>query len=166
MNRGQKSPILLTILLMISEEFIKSIILEEIKNSDLFLIDVMVSASKKINVFVDGMNGVTVKNCASLSMAIEKNIDQENDDYELEVSSPGLDKPLKLHIQYEKNLGRVLDIITKDGNKTTGELIKVSEDCIEIKAKKKEKEKKELVLKNYVFDFSDIKSAKVVVQFN
>lgn len=166
MNRGQKSPILLTVLLMISEEFIKSIILEEIKNSDLFLIDVMVSASKKINVFVDGMNGVTVKNCASLSMAIEKNIDQENDDYELEVSSPGLDKPLKLHIQYEKNLGRVLDIITKDGNKTTGELIKVSEDCIEIKAKKKEKKKKELVLKNYVFDFSDIKSAKVVVQFN
>jgi len=166
MNRGQKSPILLTILLMISEEFIKSIILQEIKNSDLFLIDVMVSASKKINVFVDGMNGITVKNCASLSMAIEKNIDQENDDYELEVSSPGLDKPLKLHIQYEKNLGRVLDIITKDGNKITGELIKVSEDCIEIKTKKKEKKKKELVLKNYVFDFSDIKSAKVVVQFN
>ena len=81
----------------------------------------MVTPANKINVYVDSMKGVSLQDCASLSRVIENNINSNNDDYELVVSSPGLDKPLKLHLQYEKNLGRVLDIITKDGNKTTGE---------------------------------------------
>lgn len=155
---------------MISIELIKSIVIEEIAGSDLFLVDVMVTPVNKINIYIDSMKGVTIQDCSSLSRVIENKINRNNDDYELEVSSPGLDKPLKLHLQYEKNLGRMLDIITKDGIKTTGKLTKVNRDCIEIKTEIKEKDKhknkKEPVLKNYVFDFSNIKSAKVVVQFN
>ena len=155
---------------MITEEYIRRLVIEQIKNSDLFLVDVIVSPSKRINVYVDSMSGVKISDCVRLSRTIENNLPGDDDNYELEVSSPGLDKPLKLHLQYQKNMGRNLDIVTKDGLKTTGKLVKVSEDHIEIKAEDKEKKKhknlKQPVLKNYVFDFSEIKSARVVVQFN
>lgn len=145
-------------------------IIEEIKNSDLFLVDVLISSSGKINVYIDSMSGVRIEDCTRLSRLIENSINRDNDDYELEVSSHGLDKPLKLHMQYEKNLGRELDIVTKDGNKTTGKLVNVTRDHIEIKGKDKEKGKhkniRQPVVKNYVFDFNEIKSAKVVVHFN
>jgi len=155
---------------MISEDIIRKMVLEEIKNSDLFLVDVRVSSSRKVNVYVDSMSGVRIEDCARLYRAIENNINRDNESYELEVSSPGLDKPLKMNLQYEKNLGRELNIITKDGSKTTGTLMKVTGDHIEIQAKDKETRKqkniKHPVLKNYVFGFNEIKSARVVVQFN
>lgn len=155
---------------MLSEEYIRRIVREQINNSDLFLVDIKVSPSKKINVYVDSMNGIKISDCARLSRSIENSLAADYDDYELEVSSPGLDKPLKIHRQYQKNVGRNIDIITKDGHKITGKLIKVYEDHIEIRAEEKVKSKhnnlKQPVLKNYVFDFSEIKSAMVVVEFN
>jgi ribosome maturation factor RimP len=155
---------------MINEEFIRKLVLDETDNSDLFLVDIKVSSSNKINIYVDSMSGVKISDCARLSRTIEGILSGHTDNYELEVSSPGLDKPLKLHLQYKKNLGRNLDVVTKDGRKTTGRLVKVSEDQIEIESENKEKSKdkklKQPVLKKYVIDFNKIKSARVAVQFN
>lgn len=155
---------------MISEEFIRKLVLEEINNSDLFLVDVTVSSSNKINIYVDSMSGVKISDCARLSRTIEGILTRHTDNFELEVSSPGLDKPLKLHLQYEKNLGMNLDIVTKDGRKTTGRLVKVSKTQIEIETDNKEKGKSKNIkqpgLKKYVIDFNKIKSARVAVQFN
>jgi ribosome maturation factor RimP len=155
---------------MISEGYIKSIINNEIKNMNLFLVDLKISSSNKINVFIDSMKGVTIEECAKLSFMIKEKLNKHIDDYVLEVSSPGLNKSLILPLQYEKNLGRYLDIITKDGIRKTGRLTKVFRNGIQIKSevtvKNKQGRKREHVAKDYVFDFTDIKSAKVIVSFN
>jgi len=168
--RGHESPILLKLILMISEEHIKSIINNEIRNRNLFLVDLKMSSSNKINVFIDSMKGVTLEECAKLNFMIKEKLNKHIDDYVLKVSSPGLNKSLILPLQYEKNLGRYLDIITKDGKKTTGRLTKVTRNGIQIKSevavKDKPGRKRERVTKDYVFDFTDIKSAKVIVSFN
>lgn len=155
---------------MISDNYIKSIINDEIRSRNLFLIDIKINSVNKINVFIDSMKGVTIEECATLSFIIKEKLNKHLDDYALEISSPGLDKSLVLPVQYKKNLGRDLDIITKDGNKTTGKLTQVFRNGIEIKTevtkRKKSNKKKEHVIKKHVFDFADIKSAKVIVLFN
>ena len=155
---------------MINDNYIKSLINDEIRSKKLFLIDIKINSSNKINVFIDSMKGVTLEECATLSAIIKEKLNKYLDDYALEVSSPGLDKSLVLPVQYKKNLGRDLDIITKDGNKTTGRLTQVFRNGIEIKTevteRKKPNKKKEHVTKKHVFDFADIKSAKVIVLFN
>jgi ribosome maturation factor RimP len=116
------------------------------------------------------MKGVTIEECAELNTMIREKLNKNIDDYVLEVSSPGLNKSLILPLQYEKNLGRYLDIITKDGIKTKGRLMKVLRDGIKIKSevtvKNKPGRKRVHVTKDLVFDFADIKSAKVIVSFN
>ena len=155
---------------MINKEYIKSIINNEIRNRNLFLIDLKISSSNKINVFIDSMKGVTIEECAKLSFMIKEKLNKHIDDYVLEVSSPGLNKSLILPLQYEKNLGRYLDIIAKDGTRTTGRLTKVFRNGIQIKSqvtvKNKSGRKSRHVTKDHVFDFTDIKSAKVIVSFN
>ncbi len=155
---------------MIAEEYIRSIIDEETRKMNLFLVDMKISSSAMINVFVDSMKGVTIKECALLSAVIKEKLKKHIDDYALEVSSPGLDKPLLLKEQYEKNLGRRLDIVTKDGQKEIGRLINVLKKGIEIESevleKNKSGKKKKYIIRKLVFDFAEIKSAKVVVSFN
>jgi ribosome maturation factor RimP len=155
---------------MISEEYIKNIIDGELAKRNLFLVDLKISSSNKINVFIDSMKGVTIEECAKLSSVIKDELNKDIDDYVLEVSSPGLNNPLILPLQYEKNLGRYLDIITKDGFRKTGRLTKVFENGIQIKSeltlKNKQGRKKSQETKEYVFDFTEIKSAKVIVSFN
>jgi ribosome maturation factor RimP len=155
---------------MISEEYIKSIIEGELAKRNLFLVDLKISSSNKINVFVDSIKGVTIEECAKLSSVIKDELNKDIDDYVLEVSSPGLNNPLILPLQYEKNLGRYLDIITKDGYRKTGRLTKVFENGIQIKSeltlKNKQGRKRSQETKEYVFDFAEIKSAKVIVSFN
>jgi ribosome maturation factor RimP len=170
MNRGHKSPILLKFIQMIAEEHIKSIIDRETRKMNLFLVDMKISSSAVINVFVDSIRGVTIKECALLSAVIKEKLKKYIDNYALEVSSPGLDRPLLLTEQYEKNLGRRLDIVTKDGRKKTGRLINVLKKGIEIESEVLEKNKsgkgKKHVIKKFAVDFAEIKSAKVVVSFN
>ena len=155
---------------MKTEEYIKSIINEETGKLNLLLIDVKINSSTMINVYIDSMKGVTIEECALLSALIKERLNKYIDDYALEVSSPGLDKPLILPVQYEKNLGRSLDIVTKDGLKKTGKLTNVLENAIEIESEVMEKnkygKKKKYIIKKHVFAFTEIKSAKVVVSFN
>ena len=126
---------------MINDNYIKSIIDDELRDRNMFLIDIKINSANKINVFIDSMKGVTIDECAKLSYIIKEKLNNQPDDYALEVSSPGLDKSLVLPVQYEKNLGRDLDIITKDGNKITGKLTSVTGNGIEIMTEVTKKKK-------------------------
>ncbi len=155
---------------MIAREHIKKIIDEEARKMDLFIVDMKISPSAMINVFVDSMKGVTIEECSLLSSVIKDRLSIYIDDYALEVSSPGLDKPLVLPVQFEKNLGRSLDVVTKDGHKKTGRLVNVFKKGIEIETEVPDKNqsgrKKKYVIKKLAIDFNEIKAAKVVVSFN
>lgn len=152
---------------MISAERIREFLQEELTQRELFLVDVMVRPGNRINIYVDSMKGVTLDECMSVSRFLENRLDRNVEDYELEVSSPGLDRPLKLPVQFEKNAGRQLEVVKSDGIKITGKLMRIFEGNIQLetevvyKDSKTGKKKKERKLQEIKLE--EIKSAKVVI---
>ncbi|WP_424962469.1 ribosome maturation factor RimP [Ekhidna sp.] len=147
---------------MKEEQVIRQLAEEAIsdKNS-LFLVDVKVkgnTGNQKVLVFVDGDDGISIDECSSISRKIGAEL-EENDimpgKYTLEVSSPGLDFPITLHRQYEKNVGRSLQVELVNGQMEEGELVEVTKDAIVLKGKKV----------NQSLDFEEIKQSKVKVSF-
>ncbi len=152
---------------MIQIETIRALLEEELPKRDLFLVDVSVRPGNRITVLADSMKGITLDECIGISRFIESNLDREADDFELEVSSPGLDNPLKIPKQFEKNLGRWLEVVTFDGIKTTGKLIEATSDRIrmEVESKSKGTGKNKKTVENIVWErrMDEIKSAKIVI---
>jgi ribosome maturation factor RimP len=136
-----------------------------LSEADLFLVDVIVKPGNKIFIYIDGDESVTIQDCVNLSRHIESSLDRDKDDFELNVSSAGIDQPLKLPRQYHKNIGRDIKVLLKDGSRKKGRLVKVEEETIEIETavagKKKKRSEPELVMIN----LSDIKETKVSVSF-
>ena len=86
-----------------------------------------------------------------------------SDDFSLEVSSPGLDQPLKSLRQYKKNIGRLIEVLLVDGQKILGKLIDASEDGIVLEETKGKNKKKELI--NHAILFNNIKSTTIQIVF-
>jgi ribosome maturation factor RimP len=134
-----------------------------------FLVDVHVSTSNVIKVFVDSFDGLTIDQCVKINRHLESSLDREKEDFELQVSSPGLTEGFRVKEQYLKNTGREVEIVTADGTKRTGLLKEVKPEFIVFETSSREKveghKKKQLVVREHQIDYSDIKSAKVVVSF-
>ncbi|MGV3613619.1 MAG: ribosome assembly cofactor RimP [Fluviicola sp.] len=157
---------------MISKKLVTELAEERIKDRDerLFIVELTISASNVIRLELDKTEGnVSIEDCMSVSRNIEHNLDREDADFELHVSSAGLDKPLRVHAQYVKNIGRDLDVKLKSKEKTTGTLIAVDEVGVTLKREEKQaiegKKKKELVVIENKIAFSDINEAKIVISF-
>lgn len=152
---------------MINAETIKGILQEELSAKGLFLVDVGVNPVNKIAVYIDSMKGVTMQECITVSRFLEHKLDREVEDFELEVSSPGLDRPLKMPFQFEKSLGRMLDVVKFDGIKLTGKLLQANSEGIEldteviIREAKKGKKRTEHLMQ--IIKFQEIKTAKIVI---
>ena len=102
---------------MVSAEAIRQLVEGNPELSKFFIVDVKVSKDNSIVVKADTDNGITIDECGELSAAIEASLDRDAEDFDLEVSSPGLSEPLKLPRQYLKNIGREVFVETIDGEK-------------------------------------------------
>ena len=124
----------------------------------------------KIDIKIDGDNGVKVSDCVLLSKHIKKHFDTELDDFSLNVSSAGLMSPLVTYRQFLKNLKRKLNVSLKEGDDIKGSLIKVSEQDITLEWTAREPKPvgkgKVTVKKNKLIAFEEIKKANLVVEFN
>ncbi|MCB9185326.1 MAG: ribosome assembly cofactor RimP [Flavobacteriales bacterium] len=148
--------------MMITEAVVRALVEEKIEGSGLFLVSVKVLPSNRIRVFVDALAGLDVKDCVDISRHIEGNLDREKEDYELEVSSPGLSEPFQHPLQYQKNVGRTLKVISNDGQELKGKLVKFENESITIQPDgKKKKESAEPV----IIPLTEIKEAKTVISF-
>ena len=154
---------------MIAKEKVEKLVKEMIDKEGLFLVEVSISPSNQISVFVDGNKGVSIDQCVAISKHIEQNLDREVEDYDLEVSSAGLGQPLKVTPQYLKNIGREIELVLKDGKKMKGILIFADENGVEVEIEKnvllEGKKRKQLVKENLTLKYTDIKTTKVVVSF-
>ena len=152
---------------MISALQIEECLKQELPRWELFLVEVRVRPGNRITVFIDSLKGVTIDECIAVSRVIESNFNREVEDYELEVSSPGLDNPLKLQIQYQKNLGREIEVVRTDGIKSTGRLILANEELVRLETEIMERDsksgKKKKVTKELDIMKNEIKTAKVVI---
>lgn len=100
------------------------------ERADVFLISCKVSADNKIEVIIDGDEGISIQDCLQCSRAIENNLDREEEDFALSVYSAGVTNPLILPRQYKKNLGRELKVFLEEGKEINGVLEQVKEDKI------------------------------------
>jgi len=153
---------------MIDKAKIVELVSEQL-DERMFLVDVQISATGVIRVFIDSFDGITIERCVQISRHLEGNLDREVEDFELQVSSAGLSEPFRVKEQYYKNAGRNIEILTDAGEKHTGLLKLATPDYIILETKLKEKaegqKKKQLTVREYKLEYGEIKSAKVVVSF-
>jgi ribosome maturation factor RimP len=134
---------------------------------DLFLVDVQMHGNGQLSVLIDGDHGVAITDCVAVSRHVGFHLEEENvieQAYNLEVSSPGLDTPLKSVRQYQKNVNRTLSIKLSDGERREGKLIGLDDEGITIEGSIKEKGKKASLVQS-IIPFSDILETKVLVSF-
>lgn len=155
---------------MLKESIVKELIdngLEERK--DLFLIDLKISSDNKINVVIDGDNGVSVEDCIFISRAIEHNLDREEEDFSLEVTSAGATSPLSERRQYKKNVGRILQVKAKEQPKIEAILVDADDEHVTLEWKAREPKPvgkgKITVNKQAKIAYDDILEAKVIIKF-
>jgi ribosome maturation factor RimP len=152
---------------MIKAETIRMLIEKDLRERDFFLVDIQVKSSGKIFVYADTLGGITLDECVTISRLIEKKMDRNVEDYELEVSSPGLDNPLRLPFQYRKNTGRMVRIVKTDGAVNEGKIREADDEKVklEVTLKKKRAGKKEEIKTELVeMYYSDIKTAKLLIR--
>ncbi len=132
-----------------------------------FLVEVRIKPTNNIKVFVDADEGVNLSNLVGYNRKLYKQIEESglypDGNFSLEVSSPGLDEPLRLRRQYKKNTGRYIDLTLQDGSKKEGKLIEVTEDGIVIEWEEGKGKKKETKQESILFD--QIKTTKIQIKF-
>ena len=153
---------------MIGKSKIEDLVKERLDNG-MFLVDVTVSPSNVINVYLDSFDGLKIDDCAKMSSYLERELDRDKEDFELQVSSPGLSRPFKVREQYYKNRGRLLSVETNSGEVITGTLKDAGPRKVMLQSSSREKveghKKKQLIVRNYNLNYDEIKSAKVIVTF-
>lgn len=135
---------------------------------DYFIVEVEVSPKNEVRVFIDADQGASIDKLASINRSLYKKIEAEalfgaDGNFSIEVSSPGLDEPLKLLRQYQKNLYRAVEVLQHDGVKSEGILQEVSEAGIKLEQRKGNKKEKQISI--IEIPFNQIKFTKISVVF-
>lgn len=134
---------------------------------DLFIVDIQMHNSGILSILVDGDNGVAISDCVAISRHVGFHLEEENtieQAYRLEVSSPGIDTPLKSIRQFRKNINRSLKVKLTDGTIREGKLLNADESGITIQEIVKEKGKKAVTVESFI-QITDISETIVLVSF-
>lgn len=146
------------------EQKVKALIEAE---PDIFLVEIRIKPTNNVKVFLDSDNGMSLDKLIQYNRKLYKDLEENSffpgGDFSLEVSSPGLDEPLKLRRQYLKNIGRGVEITSTEGVKTEGKLLQVGETEIVVEEEKGKGKKKELV--QHTVPFDQIKTTKIQIKF-
>ena len=133
-----------------------------------FLVDVTVGANNRITITADADVNINLAQLTQIHRAVEAGLNRDEEDFELEVTSPG-DQPFKVFRQYEKNLNKLVKVTLLDGTTHTGMLTALSPDSLEVSWEErvpKEKGKgKMTVLRTEKLDMNQIKETKKEIRF-
>jgi len=147
---------------------------EFLEGTSAFLVDVKVASGNVIRISLENDDRTSITDCVALSRHIEGSFDREEEDFSLDVGSPGLDQPLKVLRQYLKIIGKQIAVNLIEGKKIQGELVSVEEDEGEFKSlvlKTREKKRiegrkaTEWVDEEHQFQAGDIEWTKVIISF-
>lgn len=134
---------------------------------EFFRVNVRVKPTNNIKIFIDGDNGIAIEKCVRFNRKLYKLIEEKGffpeGDFSLEVSSPGIEEPLKLHRQFVKNIGRLVEVIFTDDTNKDGKLLQVTEGDIMIE--NTTGKGKKAVTQQLVIPFNKIKSTTVQIKF-
>ena len=170
-ERGRMSPLLLyqSQNKEMKTEEIKHLIEPVLTEHHLFLVELKISKDNVIEVFVDALEGVNIQTCIAVSREIESSLNRDEEDFELTVSSAGLGYPFKVEQQYQKNLGKSVEIKLNDHTKLNGILLRFTPEEIVIEQEEKKiiegSKRKQLVKTERTIVRNDIKEIKDIVKF-
>ena len=153
---------------MIKKEQITKLVEDCLEGTDRFIVKLSIGKDNLINVFIDGDSGVTIDHCVELSRYLESNLDRDVEDYELKVSSAGVDQALVNFRQYVKNIGKAVEIKLVDGSIKKGILQAVDKECITLAEAVKDKNKKSKKItagESFQIPFSSVKETMVMIIF-
>ena len=154
---------------MIAKQEIIDIATEALKDSDLFMFEVLISPGNIIVVEIDSQEGVSIDDCSALSKKIESHFDREVEDFELEVGSAGITSPFKIQKQYEKNIGNEVEVLSKKGQKLSGILAGCDDQGFDLTVTQMVKpegaKKKVAVEENIRFQYDEVKYTKYLIRF-
>ncbi len=147
---------------MIEKQKIQGLVEEFTKGTGLFLVAVKINNGNRIIVLVDKNEGITIDECAAIHRHIENGLDRETEDFELQVSSPGLDLPFVVIEQYIKNAGKKAEVVDSEGSIYIGKLKNVTTGGFELETEIKTKGRP-IELKDISFNFEQIKSTRIIL---
>lgn len=156
---------------MVDRDLVLKLVDEALSETEgYYLVDLTISPTNAIQIEIDNINGrVSIEDCVKVSRKVEFNLDREKEDFELMVSSAGLDKPLRVLNQFIKATGKPVKVISNNGERIEGELTHADEKEFIIESKSKEKiegrKKKEWVIKKHTLSYDEIKEVKRVISF-
>lgn len=153
---------------MIDKETVKRLV-EEMLDDKMFVVEISVNERNVINIFVDSFEGLTIDQCIAISRHVEHSFDREEEDFELQVSSPGLTENFRVTQQYIKYVGKPVEVKTCDEEKLEGIILEADNDKFVLETSALERlegqKKKQLVVKQHHLKYDEIKSAKAVISF-
>ena len=149
---------------MAEQHIIEHLLEGILAGKDIFLVVVKVDNNNKIIVHIDTPEGIGIDDCVQVSRELEEKLDRDREDFALEVSSPGLDSPFRVIEQYQKNVGKKINLVKTDGEKLEGVLKKTGENSIviEMTRDRKDQPKDPELLE---LPFAEIKSGRASIQF-
>ena len=154
---------------MIDKKQITTIVEDCLKDSEQYLVDVIVQPDNRIIVEIDCDQPISIDDCVALTKYIESQLNRDVEDYELEVGSAGITQPFKVLRQYKKNIGNEVEVLLKEGKKLSGILKVADEYVITITVEKQIKpegaKRKVTVQEDLTFAYEAIKYAKYKIKF-
>lgn len=154
---------------MLDKSIVSQIVESYLRESEHYLVDLKVNQDNRIQVEIDSFNGISLDDCVALNRFLESKLDREVEDFELEVSSAGLSSPFKVLKQYEKNIGKEVEVLTTEGKKLAGVLSSVSTDAVVLTVEKAIKEegakRKKTIQEEITLSFKNIKTTKLIIRF-
>ena len=151
---------------------IESMLAHLLEGTSYFPVDVSVMGVKsvpKITILLDGDEGIGIDKCAEVSRKLGAQLEEREDllpgAFTLEVSSPGLDTPLKLPRQYAKNVGRRVKIKLKDGSERTGRLEAATAEAVTVTLDPEKGKKKATEVAPVALSLADVDKIFVLVSF-
>ena len=139
---------------------------EKIANTGLFVTEISIKPVNKIHVALERMDGgIVISDCVQVHRHIEAKLDRNIDDYQLDVSSAGMEEPFKVRQQYLKNVGRRVEVLGFDGIKHEGKLFSANQEGIELEMSYRDKKLKRDIITIKQFNYQQIKQTKKIITF-
>jgi ribosome maturation factor RimP len=152
-----------------NKAFVAEIVEKYLKDSDRFLVDVQWKPGDRLVVEIDGDTPVSIDDCMGLTREIERSLDREVEDYELEVGSAGISSPFRMLRQYRNAVGREVETLLKTGKKYAGVLKAANEEAMVLTVAREVKpegaKRKTRVEEDLTFGWDEIKYTKYIIKF-
>lgn len=154
---------------MITESIVEAILRKHLDTDKYFIVKVKVSPGNKIFVAIDNYTRITLDECAQINQMLIPHLDAIDDDYELEVSSPGLTHPFEVIEQYRKYRDNEVEVLLRSGEKKIGILGETYENGFDLLVEKKVTEagnkKKKKISENQFIEFTEVKYTRRKIKF-